>query len=134
MAGALTGGLMRLQHLALVGFAITPALVLGCGQPAEQPQEQAQAPAQEEAKEEPAASARGKVGDACEQDGDCEGGLCIDLRQFDDGCTGKVCTQTCESDSDCPEVAGGADCDPFGEGDDAKNVCLYGAWEEQYCN
>jgi hypothetical protein len=127
---------MRLQHLALVGFAITLALALGCGQPAEQPQEQpqeqAQAPPQEEAKEE--APAKATVGEACEQDGDCESGLCIDLSQLDDACKGKVCTQTCESNSDCPEVAEGPDCDPFGEGDAAKDVCLYGAWEEQYCN
>jgi hypothetical protein len=107
-------------------------MVLACGPDtaavgeAEKAQE-----ASEAAKAEVSEPSLADVGQPCEQDADCKGGVCLDLSVVDDGCKGKVCTQPCEENEDCPAVAEDPDCDPVGE--DERSVCLYGAWEQQFC-
>lgn len=71
-----------------------------------------------------------ETGASCESDADCKGGICLDVSKLDDGCSGKVCTQACTQNSDCPAVAEDPDCDPSGDG---RKVCLYGEWEGKFC-
>jgi hypothetical protein len=83
----------------------------------------------------PGAAAFGRE---CTDDTDCEGGVCIDFAELDDGCAGRVCTVTCpeEDGRDHCEMALGEelalDCDP-GPPRVGAQVCLLFSWEDTFC-
>ena len=63
----------------------------------------------------------GAVGDSCDTEADCQGGLCITGGSFPDG----VCTPACDTNVDCPE---GFSCISRSGG-----ICLPNCAEEQDC-
>lgn len=69
------------------------------------------------------------VGEACQSDADCKGGICFDLSKITDVCKGKVCTITCSKNADCPKVAKEPQCGSV----EGKKICQYGDWDKKYC-
>ena len=69
------------------------------------------------------------VGELCKKAKDCASGICVDLHKSNDRCHGKVCSQPCRQNADCPPIASEPDCDPFKE----QRLCFYGGWEPMYC-
>lgn len=71
----------------------------------------------------------GAIGDMCASNADCASGLCVDMSKVESTCSGKICSQTCTSNDECPLDFAQPDCDttPLG------SICLYGAWSTLYC-
>jgi hypothetical protein len=80
----------------------------------------------------------GAVGSDCTSDADCEGGVCLDYAELDDGCMGRVCSIRCpmvDGRAFCETVFGdiaGLDCDP-GPPRVMSQVCLLRTWEDMFC-
>lgn len=61
-----------------------------------------------------------KLGDSCDADGQCTGGLSCKQNFVGNACTRKTCTRACSDDAECQTF-------------DAKSACFKGCEDEKIC-
>ncbi|MBN1944835.1 MAG: hypothetical protein JW797_04125 [Bradymonadales bacterium] len=68
-------------------------------------------------------------GQDCTSNDDCLSGICLNIAEVEDSCSGMVCVKACQNEADCT-LEERPDCEGI-SGD--RRVCLYRSWEARFC-